>query len=431
MKDLYEALGLGPDADAEEISRAAAAHPEEMAAGRILQNPLRKAEYDKAFRALHEIGALRAGLELSSARWEQEQKAFVKSSRAGDQIRKCRQIQQGHILFRTLASVLICACVVILVVRLHSHAGGKAVSLSREAVSERWKASALSGIASFDGKYYKVFNSRDCGNVTSWESASLFCRQQCGQLAVFDSARENLFIYNWLQSQNARDVYFGLTDKDREGVWRTSLNRRPGYLHWASGEPNNEFGNEHYAMFYHRSPPGFWNDGNPGKDFLFLCQWDDQQDFRTYEERLGSKAVNIYIGSKPKAHDMETGSRAAHGRSSPSIVGSYIGEYRTRQGIVGLTLHIRKDEGRYSALFEFYPAATSERGRVKSGKYSMDVQYNALSKNIIMKGTMWIVRPANYEFVHLKGHVSGEKISGTVFTDSEAPSWTFFVRKVE
>ena len=45
--------------------------------------------------------------------------------------------------------------------------------------------------------------------------------------------------------------------------------------------PNNEGGNENYAMFYHKSPAYKWNDGNfgngtNGDDKTFICEWDEK-----------------------------------------------------------------------------------------------------------------------------------------------------------
>lgn len=440
MKNLYQELGLRPDADAEAIERAAAAHPGKDA-GVILRNPLRKAEYDRAFHALSEIGSLRAGLEMHSPHWEREQKAFTRDARCGEEIRRCEGAQKGSKLFRLLASILVCASIVLLV-RLQGWLPFGAEPESpplRVAVSERWQDDALSGIALFQGNYYKVFDSREIADVSDWESASRFCRQHFGHLAVPESDRENSFLYAWLQSRNARDVYFGLTDKDEEGVWRTSDDRKATYLHWAPGEPNNEFGNEHYAMFYHRSPPGFWNDGNPGRNFLFVCQWDTRRNFNAYERLMKGRALSFYTEKDmpaasrphpaPPPVSMRERAEAAAAPPSSGIAGIYSGSYEARQGTVGVTLHLRKDGHRYVGLFEFHPVNIHDANKTNSGKYAMEVHYNAFSGNILMKGKQWIVRPRHYEFVHLRGHVDGNTIEGTVFTDTETPAWKFSVIK--
>lgn len=162
---------------------------------------------------------------------------------------------------------------------------------------ELWEKTSLSNTTSFKGKYYKVFNSSEISTVDSWEAASRFCQKHYGQLAIIESTEENTFIYAWLQRQNAKDVYFGLTDKNSEGIWRSLTKGKATYLNWAPGEPNNEFGREHYVLFYHRSPPGFWNDGTPGKNFLFICQWDNQAQFKAYTESMKAKAVLLDLNS--------------------------------------------------------------------------------------------------------------------------------------
>ncbi len=157
------------------------------------------------------------------------------------------------------------------------------VNFTKDTSNEPWKNTAFLNINSFRGKYYKVFDSSLIKSVNNWEDAAKFCQKNYGQLAVIESHAENRFIYNWLNDNEFKDVYFGLTDKYNEGKWYSLSKGKAKYLNWAPGEPNNEFGVEHYAMFYHKSPPGFWNDGIPGKKFLFICQWDNERFFENYK----------------------------------------------------------------------------------------------------------------------------------------------------
>lgn len=55
-----------------------------------------------------------------------------------------------------------------------------------------------------------------------------------------------------------------MTDSKNEGEWLTVNGEQPKFTNWSDGEPNNEGGNENYAMFYHKSSAYKWNDGNFG-----------------------------------------------------------------------------------------------------------------------------------------------------------------------
>lgn len=445
MEDLYKALGLQPDADAQDIARAVAAHPEKKNAAAVLQDPLLKAEYDEARRAMLEIGLLRAGLRSDSAHWREHQGDFVRDEQAGETVRKCRRVKQGDMLFRVLFSLLLAAGVFLffnpsefalrggLTRQRDARSVESSQSVRQEEGSrstespEAWKKTALSGIASFGDKYYKVFDSRQIAMVDSWADASRFCQQNKGLLAVIESAEENAFIYAWLQSQGAKDVYFGLTDQKNEGVWCSPTKGKATYLNWAPGEPNNEFGNEDYVLFYHRSPPGFWNDGRPGRDFLFLCQWDNTQAFRAYEERMGGRAPDIH---RAKDGTSPAGSRAAAASDKAAlpgnIAGLYKGSYQASQGETGLTLHIEQNAGVFSAVFEFYPVGKAKT-RSNSGSYIMDVHVDEVTGEIILRGKTWIERPQNYGFVHLRGRFSGDRLSGKVFSDFRSGTRNFSV----
>lgn len=298
MKDLYKALGLQMGASAQDISNAAQQRNDE-AAKVILQDPLRKQEYDSAHTALFQIGILRAGLDMNSPSWVKDQADYVQSPEAVQKIRINKQEQRGNILFLILLVLLVVANIYVIMTRVPNLLGifdTETQQQTQQATQQKqkWHDNALKNIASFGNKYYKVFNSSQIPNIDTWEKASVFCQRHKGMLAVIETPEENTFIYKWLQRQNAKDVYFGLTDKNSEGIWRSLRGKQPTYFNWAPGEPNNEFGREHYAMFYHRSPAGTWNDGIPSKTFLFLCQWSTPEHFYEYEKIVGGKAQNIY-----------------------------------------------------------------------------------------------------------------------------------------
>lgn len=159
---------------------------------------------------------------------------------------------------------------------------------AQEVSSNNGQNPVMQDIGNYRSYFYKVFDSRTVSGVADWSSAAVFCDKMFGELAVIDSAEENTYIYNWLTAQNVRNVYFGLTDLNHEGIWLTVNKTLPPFFNWADGEPNNEGGREHYAMFYHRSPPGKWNDGIPGNSFFFLCKWRSQESFLKYKNTVST-----------------------------------------------------------------------------------------------------------------------------------------------
>lgn len=451
MRDFYSELGLQLDASAEAIQQAVTAHPEKKAAADVLLHPLRKIEYDKAYHALWEIGITRAALQLNSPHWEQEQLAFMVDEQAGARFRTPQVLRRWNVMFWVSAGLLLTACTVMLFFRLCAAPVRIAVpahhSKAQPApVVEQWKKNALSNIASFQGKYYKVFDSSEISTVDSWASASRFCQQQHGYMAVIESAEENAFIYDWLQRQNAKDVYFGLTDKNTEGVWCSPKKGRATYLNWAPGEPNNEFGNEDYVLFYHRSPPGFWNDGTPGKNFLFICQWENARNFRAYEASTGGKVTAIHkappravaspVAPSGKAADVPKATAPPAtppdkivGDLPPNLAGEYSGLYRAHGRLVGANLVIER-KGQYSVVrFTFYPLNTATANKTNSGEYFMGIRRDATTGELVLTGEKWIHRPHDYQFVHLRGWLINDQLQGTVFTDNRDVLGQFSFKK--
>ncbi len=389
MKDFYSELGLDFGASQQNIAAAAAARPQCQEAANVLLNPLKKQVYDLAYLSMHEIGMLRAALRTQSPYWMQEQASFVRSEKHGKNIRICKQLRRSGRLFWILLILLILANVAILYFyhdkfpelknlsefslfeKKLSLDSGKSSDNHRKSAfkDEDWIKDALKNISTYRGKYFKVFDSTQIKTVFNWEDAQKFCNKNYGQLAVITTLEENNFLFSWLEKISAKDVYFGLTDKKNEGIWVTSKGEIGTFFNWAPGEPNNEFGKEHYVMFYHRSPKGTWNDGNPGERFLFLCKWDSIDNFRNYEKAIGGIAQNIYTEKSkkspiqlkekniiPKLNTGQTQKNVPGQRlSTPSLVGTYDGAYQTDRETVAFTLQVTQEGEHYVAIFEFYP----------------------------------------------------------------------------
>ncbi len=124
----------------------------------------------------------------------------------------------------------------------------------------------------YNGHYYYVYN---VDTIETWEEAQKFCESQGGYLATIINQEENHAIFTYLENQGIDNAYFGATDKNMEGKWEWVTGEPFVYSNWASGEPNNEFGQEDYIMFYYSSN-GEWNDGyavDVPTANVFICEW--------------------------------------------------------------------------------------------------------------------------------------------------------------
>lgn len=494
MRDYYAELGLNFGASSQDILAAVTAHPQNQEAANVLLNPLKKQVYDQAYFSLHEIGMLRAALGTQSPYWVQEQASFVRTEKQGKSIRTCKQLRRSGRLFWLLLIFLMFANVAVLylyhdkfpelknlpVFSFFEEKNNNSATKKSILPEGPWRNDALNNIASYEGKYYKIFDSAQTKSVFNWEEAQKFCQLNYGHLAVIRTIQENNFIVTWIEKKYANyDIYFGLTDKDHEGIWTSGSGEKATFFNWAPGEPNNEFGREHYAMFYHHSPKGKWNDGIPGENFLFICQWNSKENFEKFEQSIGGKAHNIYTitiksdnNVQKKLLKQENNKSSAENKSSQNkesetryniknpiinknnlqtdnnttigtnesiptlnsnnneriknnIVGTYDGAYQTDQKPVAFTLQVTHEKNKYSAIFEFYPMDLHTKNNTNSGKFKMNVKYDKLTREYVFTGGEWISRPPQGEIVHLRGRLTGNSLTGTVSLNLSNPGWTF------
>jgi hypothetical protein len=110
----------------------------------------------------------------------------------------------------------------------------------------------------FLGKLYS--SSYYISNESSyWSNYKTICENLGGHLATISSIEENSFITQLLENyyeSNLNGVHIGLSDEGYEGIWYWITNEESYFLNWASGEPNNN-GGENYAEIYLN---GLWND---------------------------------------------------------------------------------------------------------------------------------------------------------------------------
>ncbi len=130
-------------------------------------------------------------------------------------------------------------------------------------------------LAIYNGHTYTLFD----GKASSWDAAREYCETLGGHLATITSAEENAFLYNYMLSSGYSNVYWGLTDQEKEGVWEWCTGEPVTYTNWAADEPNDDITSspdgEDFGMFWDGKPNGYWNDGQFGNDGeAFLCEWD-------------------------------------------------------------------------------------------------------------------------------------------------------------
>ena len=137
----------------------------------------------------------------------------------------------------------------------------------------------------YNGHSYYIYS--DVANT--WEEAQAYCKARGGHLAVINDETENNELFNYMKSKDYDSAYFGLSDASKEGTWTWVNGDSSTYRNWASGEPNNEGGNENYGMFYWKFTDGTWNDGNVQKDnATFICEWDTNSKAEENKSLLGA-----------------------------------------------------------------------------------------------------------------------------------------------
>ena len=156
----------------------------------------------------------------------------------------------------------------------------------------------------------------ESGPIT-WQQAERRCEWKGGHLAVIESSTENFLLYSAMKAKGYENAYFGFSDESSEGNWKWVNGTSTSYTNWHSGEPSNQDGIEHYAMFYEKFQDGTWNDADGIIDAgcAYICEWDDPTDkisqgdsFTDQQLRIIAKDLgvpddlNVEIRQSPKAY---------------------------------------------------------------------------------------------------------------------------------
>lgn len=135
-------------------------------------------------------------------------------------------------------------------------------------------ATIPSDAGSFGGHYYYVYE-----DATTWTQAKQLCEARGGHLAVFSSKEESDYAFNYMTQKGYNLAYFGLSDQDEEGVWKSVTGEDITFTNWHANEPSHSSDHEDYAMFYYRFSDGTWNDGTftEKNKRPYICEWGDKE----------------------------------------------------------------------------------------------------------------------------------------------------------
>lgn len=129
----------------------------------------------------------------------------------------------------------------------------------------------------FKGHDYQLFKSQyiESADVIS------YCNGIGGDWAHINDAEENEFLKELICNNDVKYAYFGYTDEETEGKWQWVDGETSQYTNWAPGEPNNEYGQEHYALI---NQNGYWNDGKFENDaansgVVIICEFETGTSF--------------------------------------------------------------------------------------------------------------------------------------------------------
>lgn len=130
----------------------------------------------------------------------------------------------------------------------------------------------ISDKVNFDDHTYQLIA---LSNITG-KAVISYCKEISGYMAHINNAEENEFLRKLICDIGVDYAYFGYTDEDNEGKWQWVDGKTSQYTNWAAGEPNNEYGQEHYALI---NQNGYWNDGKFENDasnsgVVIICEFN-------------------------------------------------------------------------------------------------------------------------------------------------------------
>lgn len=151
----------------------------------------------------------------------------------------------------------------------------------------------------YKGNFYYIYN-----DASSWSDAKAKCEQRGGHLAIINNKGENAFLYDYAVDSGYNHAYFGISDADEEGVWRTSDGKRAKYTNWRSTEPNGG-SSENYGQFFFSDDT--WNDASFYDQNGYICEWYgyslDVSETKVYLTKGKKKQIEYDIDGNTKYLD--------------------------------------------------------------------------------------------------------------------------------
>lgn len=119
-------------------------------------------------------------------------------------------------------------------------------------VTEGWRQ--------YQSSYYKLFTRK-----LNYEQAAADCRAHGGYLASIGSEGEYTFLVGMVECF----TYIGLSDQDREGVFKWEDGSPFIFSRWAGGEPSDRRGRENCVELYRFFA---WNDVPCSEEYHYICE---------------------------------------------------------------------------------------------------------------------------------------------------------------
>ncbi|GAA6084603.1 low affinity immunoglobulin epsilon Fc receptor-like, partial [Tachysurus ichikawai] len=103
--------------------------------------------------------------------------------------------------------------------------------------------------------------------IKNWIESRTDCSNRLADLVIIDSTAEQ-FIPKWLL--NSETAWIGLSDTDKDGVWKWVDGTNLTTGHWNAGEPNHGKKDEYCVEILGSS--NSWNDRSCSDRLLFICE---------------------------------------------------------------------------------------------------------------------------------------------------------------
>ncbi|XP_074486695.1 CD209 antigen-like protein C isoform X2 [Sebastes fasciatus] len=101
----------------------------------------------------------------------------------------------------------------------------------------------------------------------SWQESREDCQQRGADLMIINSEEEQEF-----GRQFKRNTWIGLTDREREGIWKWVDGTALGTSYWLPGEPNHANSAEDCVEIWNHEKENHWNDIPCNDQNHWICE---------------------------------------------------------------------------------------------------------------------------------------------------------------